>query len=112
MMRIIALAQPAWALVFVFSGALRGLGNTRFPLVVNAGCVWAIVILAYVLLNALGASAVVAWVGFAVISPLMGGLAWWRFSRAVATWPAAEPVGPLPSDSARRRAARPQGGPA
>ena len=34
-LRIVALAQPFWAMLFVYSGALRGLGNTRFPLRVN-----------------------------------------------------------------------------
>jgi Na+-driven multidrug efflux pump len=91
MLRLIAFAQPGWALVFVFSGALRGLGNTRFPLLVNTGCVWLIVIFGYVLLNYVGTSAVTAWVGFVIASPLMGGLAWWRFNRAVAHWPRATP---------------------
>jgi MATE family multidrug resistance protein len=86
MMRFIALAQAAWAVVFVYSGALRGLGNTRFPLVANTLSVWAIVLLGYLLIHGLGTPAMMAWVGFAVISPLMAVLVWWRFSRAVSTW--------------------------
>jgi MATE family, multidrug efflux pump len=88
MMRIVALAQPAWAVLFVYSGALRGLGNTRYPLLTNTSGVWAIVALAYILVRALGTSAVVAWAGFAAISPLMAVLVWWRFRRAVAALPA------------------------
>jgi Na+-driven multidrug efflux pump len=91
MMRIIALAQPAWAVLFVYSGALRGLGNTRYPLVTNTTGVWAIVLLAYVLMRGLGTSAVVAWAGFAALSPLMAALVWWRFRRAVAAGPAVAP---------------------
>ncbi len=99
-LRIVALAQPAWALLFVYSGALRGLGNTRYPLLTNTTGVWAIVLLGYLLMDGLGASAVVAWVGFAVLSPLMAALVWWRFSRAAAVWPVGtvEPVrGPGPA---------------
>jgi putative MATE family efflux protein len=89
MLRLIALAQPGWAIVFVFSGALRGLGDTRFPLIANAGSLWLTVLGGYVLLNYFDASAVVAWTGFAVLSPFMGALAWRRFSQSVAHWPRA-----------------------
>jgi putative MATE family efflux protein len=82
-LRIVALAQPAWALLFVYSGALRGLGNTSYPLVTNTSGIWAIVLLGYLLVRGLGTSAVVAWVGFAALSPLMAALVWWRFRRAV-----------------------------
>jgi MATE family multidrug resistance protein len=102
MLRIIALAQPAWGMTFVYSGALRGLGNTRFPLYANAGGVWAIVAVGYVLLHYLGTDAIVPWWGFVFISPLMAALAWWRFRLAVATWPEAEPPAAEEWPSSRR----------
>src|SRR4029078_1164834 len=34
-LRVLALTQPFWAVLFVQAGALRGLGNTRFPLLIT-----------------------------------------------------------------------------
>lgn len=96
MLRIIALAQPAWAIVFTYSGALRGLGNTRFPLLANAGGIWSIVACGYLLVRIVGTDAIVPWWGFVVVSPVMGALGWWRFTRAVATWPEPAPAADLP----------------
>lgn len=86
MLRIIALAQPGWAMAFAYSGALRGLGNTRFPLVTNAGAIWTVVLGGYGLLYGLGTDTLVPWWGFVVMSPLMAALPWWRFRAAVAGW--------------------------
>ena len=68
----------------MYSGALRGLGNTRFPLVANAGGIWMAVAVAYLLVRAFEASPPVAWAGFLVSAPLGAGLVWWRFRRAAA----------------------------
>ena len=48
-LRVVALAQPCWALLFVLAGALRGAGNTRFPLIANGGTIWLTVGLAWLL---------------------------------------------------------------
>ena len=87
MLRIIALAQPGWALIFVYSGALRGLGNTIFPLVVNTGGIWLVVAGTALLLRFVGTDAVTPWWGFVVMAPVAAGLAWHRFTRSVAHWP-------------------------
>jgi multidrug resistance protein, MATE family len=87
MLRIIALAQPAWALIFVYSGALRGLGNTLFPLVINTAGIWLVVAISAALLRLVGTDAVAPWWGFVLIAPLMATLAWRRFHQAVAQWP-------------------------
>jgi Na+-driven multidrug efflux pump len=87
MMRLIALAQPAWALLFVYSGGLRGLGNTRYPLVTNTTGIWATVVVAYVLVDGLGQSAVTGWAGFALVSPLLAFLVRRRFGRSIASAP-------------------------
>jgi multidrug resistance protein, MATE family len=105
MLRIIALAQPGWALVFVYSGALRGLGNTLFPLAVNTGGIWLVVAITAVLLRFMGTDAVTPWWGFVVMAPVMASLAWRRFTQSVAGWPRApgtldvvpRPVSPLPA---------------
>jgi Na+-driven multidrug efflux pump len=86
MLRIIALAQPAWALIFVYSGALRGLGNTLFPFVVNAGGIWGVVAITAVALHAVGTDAVTPWWGFVLMAPLSAALSWRRFTCSVAGW--------------------------
>ena len=39
-LRVVALSQPFWAIQLVLSGALRGTGDTRFPLVVGSIGMW------------------------------------------------------------------------
>ncbi len=86
-LRITALIQPAMALSFVFSGALRGAGDTRYTLLVTATSIWLIRIpLAAFLAHGLGWGLPGAWVGmladFAVRALLFGrrfmGGAWAR----------------------------------
>jgi Na+-driven multidrug efflux pump len=82
-LRIVALAQPFWAMLFVYSGALRGLGNTRFPLRVNASGIWISVGLAYLFVYFVGGQLNAVWSGFLIVAPLMGGLLWWRFNQLI-----------------------------
>jgi putative MATE family efflux protein len=89
-LQVVALAQPFWAVLFVQSGALRGLGNTRFPLRVNATGIWLAVGLAYVIIEYIGGQLNAVWGAFLIVSPVMAGLLWWRFRRTITTW---EPVG-------------------
>lgn len=42
MLRIVALCEPLFGVSIVLSGALRGLGDTRFPLVVGVIGMWAV----------------------------------------------------------------------
>ena len=39
-LQIVALAQPFHALALVYSGSLRGAGDTRFPMAITALCMW------------------------------------------------------------------------
>jgi putative MATE family efflux protein len=82
-LKVVALAQPFWAVLFVQSGALRGLGNTGFPLRVNAAGIWLAVALAYLIIAYIGGKLDAVWSGFLIVSPGMGGLLWWRFRRAI-----------------------------
>lgn len=83
-LRIVALTQPFWAVQFVQSGALRGTGNTRFPLLVTGVGMWLSVGLAYVLLQTLGGALVAVWSAFLMMSPIMALLFWRRFRATVA----------------------------
>jgi MATE family, multidrug efflux pump len=82
-LRVVALAQPFWAIMFVQSGGLRGTGNTRFPLLVTGGGIWLSVAVAYLLLQTVGGGLVSVWAGFLVVAPFMAALHWWRFRRAI-----------------------------
>ena len=83
-LRVLALTQPFWAVLFVQAGALRGTGNTRFPLLVTASSIWASVGLAFALIETIGGGLVSIWAAFLAIAPLMAFLMWWRFQRTVA----------------------------
>lgn len=41
-LRVLCFGQPFWGLAQVYAGALRGAGDTRFPLVATAAGVWAV----------------------------------------------------------------------
>ena len=82
-LRVVALAQPFWAILFVQSGALRGTGNTRFPLVVTGGGIWFSVLLGWLLLVTVGGGLVSVWLAYLLVAPLIAALHWRRFRRAV-----------------------------
>ena len=82
-LRVVALAQPFWAVLFVQAGALRGAGNTRFPLIANGGGIWISVLLAWALLNMVGGGLISVWAAFLITSPLIGLANWIRFHRRV-----------------------------
>jgi putative MATE family efflux protein len=82
-LRVVALAQPFWAIMFVQSGALRGTGNTRFPLLVTGGGIWLSVALGFLLIQTIGGGLVSVWAGFLILAPFMAALHWWRFRRSV-----------------------------
>lgn len=42
MLRIVAIAEPLFGVAIVMSGALRGLGDTRFPLVISLIGMWGV----------------------------------------------------------------------
>ncbi len=82
-LRVVALAQPFWAIMFVQSGGLRGTGNTRFPLLVTGGGIWLSVALGFLLIETVGGGLVSVWAGFLAVAPFMATLHWWRFRRTV-----------------------------
>jgi Na+-driven multidrug efflux pump len=81
---VLALTQPFWAVLFVQAGALRGTGNTRFPLLITGTSIWAATGLAFVLIESIGGGLVTIWAAFLVLAPVMAFLMWRRFQRTVA----------------------------
>ncbi|MBX2999757.1 MAG: MATE family efflux transporter [Caldilineaceae bacterium] len=94
-MRVVALAQPFWAVLFVQSGALRGLGNTNFPLRVNTLGIWTAVGLGYILTQTVGGGLAMIWAAFLVTAPITASVLWWRFRQQIKS-----PLSPVvaPSD--------------
>jgi putative MATE family efflux protein len=80
-LRIVAIAQPALALVMVLSGSLRGAGDTRVVMSITAVGFCAVrIITAYLLVRA-GYGLVGAWIGMVVDLFFRGSLFLLRFKR-------------------------------
>jgi multidrug resistance protein, MATE family len=82
-LRVVALTQPFWAVGMVQSGALRGTGDTRFPLIVGASGMWTAVLLAWLALTIVGGGLPLVWAAFLLTSPVTSFLNWRRFRRRV-----------------------------
>lgn len=80
-LRSIALFQPTWAIGIVLSGALRGAGDTRFPLLANATSIWLSVLFAWVVVVGFGHGLPEAWLCFAAVAPLAAIAMFLRFQR-------------------------------
>ena len=80
-LRVVALTQPFWALGFVNAGALRGTGNTQFPLRVNAVGIWTAVGLGAFFVNFVSPTLAAVWAAFMITSPVTSFLLWRRFRR-------------------------------
>jgi Na+-driven multidrug efflux pump len=78
-MRVMALTQPFWAVRMAGSGALRGTGDTRFPMVVGSAGIWAAVALVWVMLNTIGGGLGAVWGAFLITAPVTALLTWRRF---------------------------------
>lgn len=80
-LRMVAITQPFWALGFVNSGALRGTGNTQFPLRVNTVSTWAAVGLGALFVRFISPTLAAVWAAFLFTSPVSSFLIWRRFRR-------------------------------
>jgi MATE family multidrug resistance protein len=77
-LRTVGIIQPLLAASFIFSGALRGAGDTRFPFIIKLISPWLLRLpLAMVLIPWLGLLG--AWIALSSDLALQGILAWWRF---------------------------------
>lgn len=77
----LGLAQPFWAVGFVSAGALRGAGNTRFPLFMSVFGMWGATILGAASTTIFHLGLPFVWGGFLVLSPITAFLSWRRFRR-------------------------------
>ena len=84
--RVVALAQPFWATLFVQSGALRGLGNTVFPLRSNSASIWSTMAIAWVIVTFFDGGLAHVWGVFLITSPVNAIVLWRRFRRSVREW--------------------------
>lgn len=80
-LRMVALIQPFWALGMVSGGALRGTGDTQFPLRVNTVGTWAAVGLGALFVNYISPTLPAVWAAFLITSPITSFLLWRRFRR-------------------------------
>ncbi|MCS6848383.1 MAG: MATE family efflux transporter [Anaerolineae bacterium] len=73
-LRVMAFSMPPLAILFVAAGGLRGMGNTRIPLVIFGGGLWAITGLAALAVNTIGGGLIAVWSMFVVGTPVMAWL--------------------------------------
>jgi len=77
---VVGVIQPLLAASMVFSGALRGAGDTRFPMVVTAAAIWLVRLpLAYLFALVLGGGLLGAWAAMALDMVMRGVLNFLRF---------------------------------
>jgi multidrug resistance protein, MATE family len=82
-LRTVAFMQPLWALVIVYAGALRGAGNTRFPMRTNTISTWVSVGLAYLFVRLTGGSLIAVWGAFGICAAPLAAVLWWQFRRTI-----------------------------
>jgi MATE family multidrug resistance protein len=79
-LRVVGLIQPLLAASMVFAGALRGAGDTRYPMIVTGGAIWLVRLpLAYLFALVLDAGLAGAWTAMALDMVLRGILNFLRF---------------------------------
>ena len=82
-LRVMAFSMPPLAILFVYAGGLRGVGNTRAPLIIFGGGLWAIVLITALMVNIINGGLVVVWAVFVVLTPVMAWLMWRQFRDVV-----------------------------
>jgi Na+-driven multidrug efflux pump len=88
---------PFWAIWSVNGGALRGIGDTRTPLVMSVVSVWAAVALAYAAVTWFGGGLGMVWLTFMFTSPLGALGNWYVLRRRLQA--AGEAIGSEPRES-------------
>jgi Na+-driven multidrug efflux pump len=84
-LRALAVGLPAWSVWFVFGGALRGIGDTRSPMITSAFAVWGAVGIAYLAVTYLDGGLGMVWLSFLVTAPLAALANWYVFRRRMAS---------------------------
>lgn len=79
-LKIIALVQPAQAIAFALAGALRGAGDTRWPMYATTVTVWLLRLpLAYFFGITLTLNLTGVWIGHALDFTIRGAMLLWRY---------------------------------
>jgi multidrug resistance protein, MATE family len=79
-LQVVGLVQPMIAASMIFSGALRGAGDTRFPMIITGSSIWFVRLpAAYLLALFLGWGLVGAWSAMALDFTLRGAFNFLRF---------------------------------
>lgn len=80
LMRIAAMLQPGIAATLIFAGALRGAGDTRWPLLFNGLGIWVVRVLGgYIVVHLLGGTLFHVWLLLLIDFSVRGFSAFWRF---------------------------------
>ncbi|HEX2281311.1 MAG TPA: MATE family efflux transporter [Thermomicrobiales bacterium] len=69
-LRVLALSQPFWAWMFVLSGAMRGIGNSRYPMILNSITLWIAVLIGLALIRGFDLGLGFVWSAFLFVSPV------------------------------------------
>lgn len=80
-LQAISLSLPFWAIWSVNAGALRGLGDTRTPLIMSIVTVWSAVGLAYLAVTILDGGLGMIWLTFLFTSPIGAAGNWYVLRR-------------------------------
>lgn len=78
--QVVALTQPLWAGTFVVGGALRGVGDTRTPMIISGILGWVAVGIALALVVPWPALWAV-WLAYLLTGPIEIALLWWVWQR-------------------------------
>ncbi|MEZ4618546.1 MAG: hypothetical protein R2867_23940 [Caldilineaceae bacterium] len=82
-LRTVALIQPFWAVSFVHAGALRGTGNTQYPLRVNTSGIWTAVLLGGLFSLLVPNNLSIVWSAFILTAPVTAFLHRRRFHQLI-----------------------------
>ncbi len=82
-LRTLAIGLPFWGAWFVFGGALRGIGDTRMPMISSAIAVWGAVGLAYIAVSQFDRGLGSVWLTFFFTAPIAAGINFWWFNRSM-----------------------------
>ena len=80
-LRALAIGLPFWSIWFVFGGALRGIGDTRTPMISSGVAVWGAVGIAYLMVTAFDGGLGTVWLSFFITAPIAAFVNWIWFQR-------------------------------
>ncbi|MCX6048148.1 MAG: MATE family efflux transporter [Chloroflexi bacterium] len=86
-LRLVAAIQPFWGISFVQAGALRGTGDTQYPLRINTLGIWVAVGLGALIVWYINGSLAAAWSSFILTTPVTAFLMWRRFQKTITNAP-------------------------